>query len=322
MNFSSIRQLAKQDLLKVEHEIGQALHSDVPLIPTLSRHLIQSGGKRLRPLITVLGAQAFGYQGENAVKLAASLELIHAATLLHDDVIDHSDLRRNKPTANALWGNSASVLVGDFLYSRAFQLMVEVQNWPVLASLATVSNRIVEGEILQLAQCYNMHLEEKDCLETIRAKTGLLFATAAIQGALLSQCTPEVIQAMNDYGMYLGIAFQLVDDALDYSADPNLLGKNKGDDLAEGKITLPLLYAIKNGTAEQTTLIQKAIEHNRREDFEKILTVIESTGAIRYTYKLAKQYADQAADVLQAIPPSIYRDALSALTAFVVDRTF
>lgn len=321
MDLFTIRKLVENDLSRVDEQVDKALSSDISLIPLLGRHLIHSVGKRLRPLVALLAAHAFGYQGHDHIALAASLELIHTATLLHDDVVDVSHLRRNKPTANALWGNPASVLVGDFLYSRAFQLMVNVQHWHVLQSLADTTNRIAEGEILQLTQCHNIDLEESDCLKVIRAKTGLLFATAAIQGALLTQSSSKTVQLMADYGMHLGIAFQLVDDALDYSANSEILGKNQGDDLAEGKVTLPLLCALKRGNAKQVAIIRDAIKAGKREYLHDILVIIESTGAISYTYQLAKQYAGQAADYLQQIPASIYQEALSALTIFAVDRS-
>lgn len=322
MDLTAIRELVDKDLRRMDQQVDAALQSDIALIPMLSQHLIHSGGKRLRPLVVLLGTHAFGYQGDSHIALAASLELIHTATLLHDDVVDDSKLRRNQPTANVLWGNPASVLVGDFLYSRAFQLMVSIRHWPALQSLAEATNRIAEGEVLQLRYCHNTAIEEEDCLQIIRAKTGLLFATAASQGALLTDASSEIGQTMSNYGMSLGIAFQLVDDLLDYIAPSIQLGKNPGDDLIEGKVTFPLLYALKNSPRDQADLIRSAIIEGSLKNLDHILASIESSGAVAYTYKLAKQYAEQAVAALRLIPASIYRDALSALTVFAVDRSF
>ena len=322
MDLVSIRNLVQEELIAADTLIDECLHSEISLIKQLGQHLIHSGGKRLRPLLVLLSARAFDYSGLAHIELAAVIELVHTATLLHDDVIDASDLRRNKRTANAIWGNAASILVGDFLYSRAFQLIVRVNNMRVMQILAHATNAIAEGEILQLLNCKNPEVDEATCMEVIRAKTGTLFATAAELGAVLCQQPESTITAMRDYGMYLGIAFQLADDALDYHASSEALGKNKGDDLAEGKLTLPLVYALKKGSPAQTNVIRAAIHHSIEADREQVFAVIESSGAIAYTYELAQQYAARAIRALEVLPESTYRSALTALAEFAVARTF
>lgn len=318
MDLTAIHALVQTDLQKADQLIKDCLNSEVPLIPELGNHLIQSGGKRLRPLLVLLSAHAFSYQDQAHIELAAIIELIHTATLLHDDVVDHSELRRGQQTANAVWGNAASILVGDFLYSRAFQMMVKIANLEVMNVLAGATNIIAEGEVLQLMNCKNPNTTEAEYMQTIRAKTGALFATATQMGPVLQKCSPEIISAMQQYGMHLGIAFQLIDDALDYS---NSLGKNPGDDLAEGKPTLPLIYALQNGTAEQKNYIKAAITAADRNNLRNILNAIESTGAIPYTYQIAQQHIKQAIDYLQvAAPDSVYRSALVDLARFAVER--
>ena len=322
MDLNSIRNLVQKELSATDNLIDDCLHSEIGLIKQLGQHLIHSGGKRLRPLLVLLSARAFGYNGPAHIELAAVIELVHTATLLHDDVVDTSDLRRGKRTANAIWGNAASILVGDFLYSRAFQLMVRVENMRVMQILAQATNVIAEGEILQLLNCKNPDVDENICMEVIRAKTGTLFATATELGAILGKQSEAIITAMREYGMHLGIAFQLADDALDYHASSETLGKNKGDDLAEGKITMPLVYALKNGNSAQTNIIRDTIHRAVEMDREQVFAVIESTGAIAYTYELAQQYAKRAIGFLHELPDSPYRSALIALAEFAVARTY
>lgn len=322
MDLTNIRALVETDLINTDLLIDDCLRSEIDLIPQLGKHLIHSGGKRLRPLIVLLGAHAFGYPGQAHIELAAILELIHTATLLHDDVVDTSELRRGHKTANAIWGNPASVLVGDFLYSRAFQMMVKVNNMPILKTLADATNIIAEGEILQLLNCKNPNTDEASYMQVIRAKTGTLFSTAAQQGALLTNQSATIINNMVQYGMHLGIAFQLIDDALDYSTSTETLGKNQGDDLAEGKPTLPLLYALKHGTKEQAQCIQHAIQEASRENLDVILKAIESTDAIAYTYEHAKQHVTKALEYIHTIPDSPYRQALASLAEFAVVRKY
>jgi octaprenyl-diphosphate synthase len=322
MDLVSIRNLVHNELIAADNLIDECLHSEISLIKQLGQHLIHSGGKRLRPLLVLLSAGAFGYQGNAHIELAAVIELVHTATLLHDDVVDTSDLRRGKRTANAIWGNAASILVGDFLYSRAFQLMVRTNSMRVMEILANATNVIAEGEILQLLNCKNPDVNEDICMDVIRAKTGTLFATASELGAVLCQQSEQTITAMREYGMHLGIAFQLADDALDYHASSEALGKNRGDDLAEGKITVPLVYALKHGSSAQTNVIRDTIHHAAETDREQVLAVIESTGAITYTYDLAQQYANRAIGFLSELPDSNYRAALIALAEFAVERSY
>ncbi len=321
MDLTAIRALVQNDLVAADSLIDECLHSEIPLIPQLGHHLIHSGGKRLRPLLVLLSSHAFAYPGTNHIDLAAIIELIHTATLLHDDVVDSSDLRRGRSTANALWGNSASILVGDFLYSRAFQRMVAIGNMKIMAVLANATNAIAEGEILQLLNCKNPEMTEADYMNIIRAKTGTLFSTATQMGPVL--CEQENMQvAMMHYGMHLGIAFQLIDDALDYSSSTDALGKNCGDDLAEGKPTLPLIYVLQKGTPEQINCVKQAIANSNRDNLDLILTAIESTGAITYTYQLANQHVSQAIGYLRDLPDSPYRQALTTLAQFAVQRSY
>lgn len=320
MNLTSIRDLVKDDLTAVNKLIDACLTSEIKLIPELGHHLIDSGGKRLRPLLVLLSAKACGYNGQAHVDLAAIIEMIHSATLLHDDVVDASELRRGQRTANAIWGNTASILVGDFLYSRAFQMMVKINNMQIMQILADATNTIAEGEILQLMNCKNPKTTEAEYMHVIRAKTGTLFATATQMGPILSKLPDEAVNALLQYGLHLGIAFQLIDDALDYSTSTETLGKNPGDDLAEGKPTLPLLYALTHGNTEQQEHIRHAILNASRENLISILAAIESTDAIPYTYELAKQQVNLAIGYLDKIPDSPYRAALIEIAQFAVTR--
>jgi octaprenyl-diphosphate synthase len=319
-NIDQIRDLIATDMVRADELLRRRLHSDIALIDQLARYVIASGGKRLRPVLAMLGAHAAGYTGTRHVDIAVIVELIHTATLLHDDVVDDSDRRRGRATANRVWGNAASVLVGDFLYSRAFQMMVDVGNLRVLEVLANATNVIAEGEVLQLLNCHDPSISEQRYLETIRQKTAKLFEAAAELGVVLAGRDTAKEQAMAAYGRHLGTAFQLVDDALDYSASAEELGKNIGDDLAEGKPTLPLLYSMWNGTPEITRLVKAAIELGGRERILEITRAIESTGAIAYTLRVARQEVEFAKSALAAMPGSQYRDALFVLADFAVER--
>ncbi|MDH3563306.1 MAG: polyprenyl synthetase family protein, partial [Gammaproteobacteria bacterium] len=261
MDYEAIKALVRDDLRAVDREIEARLQSDVALINQMGSYIVQSGGKRLRPVLVLLGSRAFGYQGHDHIRLAAIIEFIHTATLLHDDVVDASELRRGHTTANTIWGNEASVLVGDFLYSRAFEMMVEVGSMRIMEILAHTTNTIAEGEVLQLLNCHDAETTEQRYLEVVSRKTAKLFEAAARIGAILGGQPEATETALAAYGMHLGVAFQLVDDALDYSASPEDTGKNLGDDLAEGKPTLPLIHAINTGTPEQSQLLRKAIEN-------------------------------------------------------------
>jgi octaprenyl-diphosphate synthase len=322
IDLTSIRALVENDFIATDKLISDCLQSEVELITQLGHHLIDSGGKRLRPLVVLLAAHAFNYTGAKHIDLAAIIELIHTVTLLHDDVVDASELRRGKKTANALWGNAASVLVGDFLYARTFQLMVGIGSMPIIKILADATNLISKGEVLQLLTCKDPDTTEERYMEVIRAKTGALFATAAQMGPVLAGCNEQEITAAQNYGMYLGIAFQLIDDALDYSTESETLGKNRGDDLAEGKPTIPLIYALQHGTPAQQEYIRHAIQHASRDNLTHILEAIESTQAINYTEQRAQHYAEQAIQQLQIIPDSPYRAALISLAKFAVARSY
>ncbi|GAB4356598.1 MAG: octaprenyl diphosphate synthase [Gammaproteobacteria bacterium] len=322
MNIDQIRELIADDMQAVNQRIEDRLSSDVVLINQLSHYIINSGGKRLRPMLVLLAARAFHYTGDQHINLAAIIEFIHTATLLHDDVVDASDMRRGQETANALWGNEASVLVGDFLYSRSFQMMVDANSMRVMSILADATNTIAEGEVMQLMNCNDPETTEAQYLEVIRCKTAKLFEAATRLGAVLGNGTPDQETAMAEYGMHLGTAFQLVDDALDYSATSEEIGKNVGDDLAEGKPTLPLIYAMRNGTEKQAGTIRAAIENGGRERIGEILEAIESTGAIKYTAELAKAEAERAVEKLAPLEPSPYQEALVSLAEFSVNRTY
>jgi len=314
--------LVADDMTAVNSLITQRLQSEVALVNQISGYIINSGGKRLRPVLVLLSARAFGYEGDQHFNLAAIVEFIHTATLLHDDVVDASDRRRGQETANALWGNEAAVLVGDFLYSRAFQMMVDAQRMRVMEILAHATNVIAEGEVLQLLNCNDPDTTEQRYLDVIHCKTAKLFEAAAQLGAVLYDAAPEQEQAMAKYGMHLGTAFQLVDDVLDYSASSDEMGKNVGDDLAEGKPTLPLIRAMRQGSREQSALIRHAIESGGRNNIDEVLTAIESTDAIAYTARKAREEADLAIQQLQFIPSSNYADALKTLADFSVSRTY
>ena len=305
----------------VDRVIRDQLHSDVVLIRQVAEYIIGGGGKRLRPALVLLSAGALGYSGTAHHALAAVVEFIHTATLLHDDVVDESALRRGQPTANTLFGNAASVLVGDFVYSRAFQMMVNVGDMRVLQVLADATNIIAEGEVLQLMNCRNADIEEEGYLQVIRYKTAKLFEAAGRLGAILAGAAPEVEQAMAAYGSHLGTAFQLIDDALDYSGEVGVIGKNIGDDLAEGKSTLPLIYVMRNGTAEEAALVRRAVSSGGLAELEGVLVAIRRSGALDYTRRQAEVEAEAARAALAVIPATQYRDSLIQLTSFAVTRS-
>ena len=322
MQLDDIQALVAEDMQAVDALIQQRLSSDVVLINQLGLYIINSGGKRLRPLLHLLCARAAGYEGSHQHTLAAIVEFIHTATLLHDDVVDGSDLRRGQDTANALFGNEASVLVGDFLYSRAFEMMVEIDNMRVMDILAHATNTIAEGEVMQLLNVHDPDTTEEHYLEVIRFKTAKLFEAAGRLGAVIAACPAEHEEALAAYGMHLGTAFQLIDDVLDYSASSDQLGKNVGDDLAEGKPTLPLIYAMREGSADEVAVVRKAIESGGLEQIDAVLAAIESTGAITYTARAAERAAEKAVAALASIPATDYRTALESLARLSVKRTY
>ncbi len=318
---ADVQSLAADGMQAVNALIRNRLASDVVLINQISEHIIHSGGKRLRPMLHLLAAEAAGYRGNDHVALAALIEFIHTSTLLHDDVVDESDLRRGRKTANALWGNAASVLVGDFLYSRSFQMMVELDSMRVMRILADTTNRIAEGEVLQLLNIGNADTDERAYLDVIERKTAVLFAAATRLGAVLAGLPPAQEEALARYGLDLGYAFQIADDVLDYVSDAGTLGKNIGDDLAEGKPTLPVIHAIANSPPALAASLRRAIESGGLDSLDNIVAAIRDSGAIDYANARAHAYAASAKSALAALPPSPARDALDVLADYSVDRT-
>jgi octaprenyl-diphosphate synthase len=321
-SLDALRACVAEDWANVNRVIVRRLGSDVALVNQVAHHIIHNGGKRLRPLAVLLAARACGCTTESHVAAAAIIEFIHTATLLHDDVVDSSGLRRGRQTANALFGNQASVLVGDFLYSRAFQMMVELKELKVLDVLANATNTIAEGEVLQLMNCNNPDISEADYMEVIYRKTAKLFEAGTRIGAILSGHDDAMEQALVSYGRHLGQAFQLVDDALDYDATPEEFGKNIGDDLAEGKPTLPLIYAMAHGSAAERHMIREAIETGGTRNLTSIQLAIETSGGLRYTAEQARAEVEIAIKALAPLPPSKYRDALTELAQFAIHRRF
>lgn len=317
----TLQTLIKNDLDNVNQVIRQELYSEVVLIRQIAEYIINSGGKRLRPILLLLVANALNYQGNQHYALAAVIEFIHTATLLHDDVVDESDLRRSKPTANAVFGNAASVLVGDFLYSRSFQMMVKTNNMAVMKVLSQATNIISEGEVLQLLNCHNADVDEERYMKVIHYKTAKLFQASAEIAAILGTQDSAIIKAFADYGMYLGTAFQLIDDVLDYSGDEDETGKHLGDDLAEGKPTLPLIYVMQNGTPEQANIVKNAIEHGGREVFAQVLEVIKNSNALEFTRQQAIKEAQLAKNAIMDLQLNEqYKIALLNLADFSVER--
>src|SRR3984885_9333430 len=316
--------LVGADMAEADRLIHKGMGSTVLLLPDLARHLIDSGGKRLRPMLTLAAAQAGGYRGDGHIKLAAAVEFIHTATLLHDDVVDESALRRGKVSANLVWGNKPSVLVGDFLFSRAFQLMVETGNLTVLNILSGASAIIAEGEVVQLRAARSLGVTEEDYLRVVSAKTAALFAAAAESGAVIAGQSDAKIAAMRDYGQNLGIAFQLVDDALDYSGRQALMGKSVGDDFREAKVTLPVIIAYARATAAAAKFWKRAIETGPQgeSDLDRAITLVEETGAISETMARARRYADLAREALSPLPAGEIRSALADIADFCVERAY
>lgn len=308
------------DMASVNTVIRQQLHSDVALVNQIAEYIIGAGGKRIRPTLVLLVANAYGYQGAHHHTLAAIIEFIHTATLLHDDVVDESSMRRGRETANALFGNAASVLVGDFLYSRSFQMMVSINQMRVMQILADATNVIAEGEVLQLLNMHDPDVTEERYLQVIRSKTAKLFEASAELGALIAGASDSDIEACAEYGRSLGTAFQLIDDVLDYSGVAADIGKNVGDDLREGKPTLPLIYLMQHGTEQQRELVRSCIEQGDEQHFDEILSAITSSGALAYTRKQAQVAATRAAQAISVLPNGQFKDSLIQLCEFAVDR--
>ena len=317
---NTIAQSIATDMEAVNAVIRQRLHSEVSLVNQIAEYIISAGGKRIRPVLVLLLANAYGYKGTAHHELAAVVEFIHTATLLHDDVVDESSMRRGRQTANALFGNAASVLVGDFLYSRSFQMMVSLDNMRVMRILSDATNVIAEGEVLQLLNMHDPDVTHESYLKVIRSKTAKLFEAAAELGALVGGAGDDEIAAAGEYGRSLGTAFQLIDDVLDYAGDAAEIGKNLGDDLREGKPTLPLIWLMENGTPEQRQLVRSCIEHGDEEQFEAVLAAVTSSGALDYTRQQAEQAARRAAEAISSLPESVYKASLQQLCSFAVDR--
>jgi octaprenyl-diphosphate synthase len=320
VNFDDIAALAAGDRMAVDQLITASLESDVALVSQVSQYIVMSGGKRLRPLVVLLAARALGYDGEQHVRAAAIIEFIHTATLLHDDVVDSSARRRGQDSANTVFGNQASVLVGDFLYSRAFQMMVDIGDMRIMEILADATNTIAAGEVMQLMNVHDPETTEEDYRQVIYRKTARLFEAGAQIAAILSGSDAAVETSLLEYGRHLGTAFQLVDDALDYAASPEELGKNIGDDLAEGKATLPLIYAMQNGSSEDRKIIRDAIVEGGLDQLHRITSIIETTGALQYTAEKAQEAASLAIASIANIPASAHRQALIDIAALSVQR--
>lgn len=320
MQFDAIKSLVKEDFQAVDQLIVSSLHSKASIINDLGHYIIQGGGKRLRPLVVLLVAKACSYAGKDHIPMATLIELIHTATLLHDDVVDEAELRRGRQTANTIWGNVASVLVGDFLYSKAFQILTDILHPKVMKVIADTANTMAEGEALQLLDRHNPVTTEGAYLNVIRSKTAKLFEAAALLGAILSGASPALENAMGLYGMHLGTAFQLIDDVMDYSGSSAMSGKKLGNDLIQGKMTLPLIYVLQNGNDPEIKLIQTVIKEGNGEAFEEVRKIIEARGGIEYTLKCASIEVERAEKTLSELPESEYKEALKSLARYSLER--
>ncbi len=322
VDLNAIMALVDADMAAVNRLVDERLRSDIALINQLAAYIVHSGGKRLRPVTVLLASGACDYRGDAHISLAAIVEFIHTATLLHDDVVDASELRRGKATANHVWGNEASVLVGDFLYTRAFQMMVELGSMRIMEIMAETTNQIAEGEVMQLMNCHSPNTSEAQYLDTIHRKTAKLFEAASQLSAVISNQSSAVEQALAEYGIHLGTAFQLIDDVLDYDADTDNIGKNIGDDLDEGKPTLPIINAMQRGSDAQRELLENAIKNGGREYINDVRAIIESTGSLAYTARRARNEAELARQALAIVPDSRHKQALMDLAVFAVERSF
>ena len=320
MEIDHLRSLVSDDFAAVNALIINKIQSQISLIDDLTNHIVRSGGKRLRPLLVLLTSHACGYKGKDHITLATMVEFFHTATLLHDDVVDESTLRRGRETANEIWGSKASILVGDYLFTQYMQLMIDVGDLDIMRLLAGIAHQIGCGEIQQLANRHNTALTVDEYFDVIRAKTSLLFAASSSLGALISKADESVQQGLYNYGLHLGNAFQLIDDALDYCSDAKTIGKNIGDDLADGKATLPLLHVLKHGTAAQKLTVKKSLEQGTLQYLPEILEAVAATKAIDYTRSFAATEVDSAISALQILPDSVYKQALTDLAHYAINR--
>lgn len=320
-SFDELRALVVEDFNQVDALIHSLLSSNVDTVSNIGKHIIEGGGKRLRPLVVLLTVKGCGYHGEDHIRLATLIEFLHTATLLHDDVVDDSSRRRGRPTANALWGNAPSILVGDFLYSRAFQLMVEINRMDLMSIISDATNTIAEGEVMQLENVGNVHLSEAEYMEIIRCKSALLFEASAQTAAVLANSTPVLIRSLRRFGLNFGLAYQIIDDVLDYDGNSEVLGKNVGNDLAEGKLTLPLIYAIQRCGVADSTMIKSAIEERNTSNLERIIDSVRASGALERAKARARSLTNEAISALRHDPPlSEYRHALIKLTEIALER--
>tara|TARA_B100001964_G_scaffold6483_1_gene7103 strand:+ start:6930 stop:7901 length:972 start_codon:yes stop_codon:yes gene_type:complete len=321
--YQQIRSVVESDFLAVNDFIVEQLHSDVPLVENIGHYIVEAGGKRMRPILVLLAARCCNSKNDHHISLAAVIEFIHTATLLHDDVVDMSTLRRGRPTVNEQWNNPSSVLVGDFIYSRAFQILVQIGDMRIMKIIADTTNKIAEGEVLQLITKNNPNSTEQNYLQVIENKTAILFQAAAQCGAILGEAVSAVEDSLKRFGMHLGTAFQLVDDVLDYDGDTQAMGKNIGDDLAEGKPTLPLIYAMQHANEEQLATIRQGLKDQAVSEqlLEEVILIVRQSGALDYTRQLAQQQADAAQQCLQMITDSKYRDALQSMVEFSIERS-
>ncbi len=318
--YDSIRAPVEEDFEAVNQFVIDQLYSNVSLVESIGHYIVAAGGKRMRPVLVLLSARACGIENDAHLRMAGVIEFIHTATLLHDDVVDMSTLRRGRPTANSEWNNPSSVLVGDFIYSRAFQILVSLQNMRIMQIMADTTNRIAEGEVLQLLNKHNADATEVDYLRVIHNKTAILFEAAAQCGAILAGAGERMEEALRMFGLHIGTAFQLIDDVLDYEGESDALGKNVGDDLAEGKPTLPLIYAMQNGDDEDASLIAASLKTGGLDSLEEILQIVRSSGGLDYTRGMAKEQVAKAIACLDTLPESSYRDALDSMARFSLER--
>lgn len=320
-SFDQLRSLVDIDFNHVDALIHSLLTSNVDTVSNIGKHIIEGGGKRLRPLVVLLTVKGCGYEGEDHIRLATLIEFLHTATLLHDDVVDNSSRRRGRSTANALWGNAPSILVGDFLYSRAFQLMVEINRMDLMSIISDATNTIAEGEVMQLENIGNVHLSEPEYMEIIRCKSALLFEASAQTAAVLANSTPALIKSLRTFGLNFGLAYQIIDDVLDYVGNSDLLGKNVGNDLAEGKLTLPLIYAIQRCGVADSTMIKSAVEERNASNLSNIIDAVRNSGALELAKERASSLTRDAITALRHDPPlSVYRNALIKLTEVALER--